>query len=182
MSKSLTTFVDMSDQRYDEISDGIRQSYAKSCILWIEEVHNEHLQSAYEAQKLDLIERRGEGKITEKRVYHGTVDSVARIIIREGFNPAANRRSAYGKGVYFARDASYSKEYAPPNEQDGISYLLICDMLFGSVKTYGTNQTIDTTLHDNSMDSSQKIYVTPYAHGAVPRYLVAFYKSVWIKN
>lgn len=172
-----TTYIEMSDPRYDEISARIRKSYVNSCILWIEEVHNETLLSAYEAQKRDLVERRGETKVTEVSVYHGTVDSVARIIIRDGFDPSANRRSLYGKGVYFARDASYSKDYAPPNADDGISYLLICDMLLGCVKTYGTNKTIDTTVHDNSMDLSGKIYVTPYAHGAIPRYLVAFYKN-----
>lgn len=171
-------YVEMCDPRYDEILAGVRKSYVNSCVLWIEEVHNEELENAYFNQKDQLISLRGEKVVKELRLYHGTNESVARIIMREGFDPSANRKSAYGKGTYFARDASYSISYAPPCGNDEVSYVLICDMLLGQMKTYGANQPIDTLQHDNSVDSLRRIFVTPYRYGAIPRYLVAFYKNV----
>ena len=177
-SASSTKYVDMSDPQYDEILAGIRKSYANSCVLWIEEVQNEELERAYLLQKNDLLSLRGKDVVKELRLYHGTNEAAARMIIRDGFDPSVNRKSVYGKGTYFARDASYSISYAPPSGNDEVSYVLICDVLVGKTKTYGSNQTIDTTLHDNSADQMRRIFVTPYRYGAIPRYLIAFYKNV----
>jgi hypothetical protein len=181
-SKTLKSkkYVDMSDPLYDEILAGIRKSYADSCVLWIEDVRNEELEEGYSVQKAEIIQKRGEVK--EKMLYHGTNEDSARVIIRDGFLPSANRRSVFGKGSYFARDAIYSKHYAPPSDISDVSYLLLCSVLVGAAKTYGNNEEIDTTHHDNSVDNTREaarsIYVTPYRYGAVPRYLVAFYKGV----
>lgn len=175
---SQNKYVAMSDKRYDEIVEGISKSYKNSCVLWIEEVDNCVLEEAYQIQKRELQSLRGDRSITELSVYHGTQENVARIIIKEGFDPTVNRKSAYGKGTYFARDASYSKDYSPPSSANDISYMLICKMILGKTKTYGSNETIDTRIHDNSVDQSGSIYVTPYQFGAVPQYLVAFYKNV----
>lgn len=172
-------YIDMSDPLYDEILAGIRKSYARSCVLWIEDVQNEELEEGYSMKKAEIKAQRGDA-VKEMMLYHGTNEVAARMIVEKGFSPSANTRSVFGKGSYFARDASYSKDYAPPSDRNEVSYLLWCSVLVGATKQYGLNQEIDTTHHDNSVNrtSDASIYVTPYRYGAVPRYLIAFYKSV----
>lgn len=169
--------ISMSDKRYEKIEASIRNSYPKSCILWIEEVKNSELEEYYRQQKLE-IETERKKKCEELELFHGTQENIVNIIINNGFEPSANKRSAYGKGSYFAKNSSYSRDYAPPSSDD-ISFILICSVLVGEVYSYGYNDSINTSKHDNSVDNIKNptIYVTPYKYGAVPRYVVAFYKN-----
>jgi hypothetical protein len=167
----------MSDKRYDLIEEGIRRSYPNSCILWVEEITNPELEGIYQKQKAEIEARRGK-PCKELELYHGTREEYANAIMKYGFDPQANTRSAYGKGSYFAKNASYSRDYAPPASDD-VSFMLICSVLVGEVSVYGSNLPINTTLHDNSVDNpkSPSIYVTPYAAGAIPRFIVAFHRN-----
>jgi hypothetical protein len=167
----------MSDKRYDKIEEGIRKSYPNSCILWIEEISNPELEERYQAQKVEVEVKRGK-PCKELELYHGTKEEAANSIIRDGFNPDFNYRAAYGKGSYFAKNAAYSRDYAPPASDD-VSFMLICSVLIGEVSVYGQQKAIDTKLHDNSVDNtkSPSIYVTPYAAGAIPRFIVAFHRN-----
>jgi hypothetical protein len=167
----------MSDKRYVKIEEGIRKSYPNSCILWIEEIINPELEDLYKKQKSE-IEAKREKPCNELQLYHGTREEYANSIIKNGFDPLANSRSAYGKGSYFAVNASYSREYAPP-ASDEVSFMLICSVLIGEIEVYGHNKPIDTLRHDNSVDNSKSpsIYVTPYQYGAIPRFIVAFHRN-----
>lgn len=170
---SIRNNISMSDKRYEKIETSIRNSYPNSCILWIEEVKNPILEESYQKQKAEIEKKRNK-RCQELELFHGTKESIIDIIINKGFDPSANRRSAYGKGSYFARNASYSKDYAPPSTDD-ISFILICNLLYCESNCYGCNVSIDISRHDNSVDSisNPSIYVTPYKYGAVPRYVVA---------
>jgi poly [ADP-ribose] polymerase 10/14/15 len=167
----------MSDKRYDKIDEGIRKSYPNSCILWIEEITNPELEEKYNITQLEIEKKRGK-PCSKIDLYHGTREEYASSIIKYGFNSYANNRSAYGKGSYFAKNASYSRDYAPP-ASDQISFMLICSVLIGEIGSYRSNSIIDTLKHDNSVDNIKKpsIYVTPYDYGAVPRFLVAFHRN-----
>jgi hypothetical protein len=146
----------------------------------MEEITNPAIEEEYKKQKDTLIRLRGEDTVQELSLYHGTGENVANVIAEKGFDPTLNRTSMYGRGTYFAKNASYSKNYAPPSKGDEISFMLICSVLVGKMSVYGINKAIDTTIHDNSVDvlKNPEIYVTPYQYGAIPRYLVAFYKGV----
>ena len=167
----------MSDKRYDRIEEGIRKSYPNSCILWIEEISNTELEELYQKQKVEIEAKRGK-PCKELELYHGTKEEAANNIIREGFDPERNYRAAYGKGTYFAKNASYSRDYAPP-ASDQISFMLICSVLVGEIGQYGSLKPIDTKVYDNSVDNSKSpsIYVTPYQYGAIPRFIVAFHRN-----
>jgi hypothetical protein len=167
----------MSDSRYNIIEEDIRKSYPDSCILWIEEIINPILEEKYQTQKAEIEAKRGR-PCNELQLYHGTKENYAQYIIREGFNPNLNYRAAYGKGSYFAKNASYSREYAPP-ASDQVSFMLICSVLIGEIGLYGALKPIDTNLHDNAVDNIKNpcIYVTPYSYGAIPRFIVAFHRN-----
>jgi hypothetical protein len=89
-----------------------------------------------------------------------------------------NRVSAYGRGTYFAKYASYSRNYSPPTNEE-ISFMLLCSVLVGNIKVYKSNCSISTNEHDNSVDNLEnpQIHVTPYKYGGIPKYLVAFYRN-----
>jgi hypothetical protein len=165
----------MSDKRYNEIEAGILKSYPNACILFMEEITNPKLEEAYQKQKLEIETKRGKA-CKELLLYHGTREVFAENIIKYGFDPTINSRSAYGKGSYFALNASYSREFAPPASDD-VSFMLLCNVLVGELMVYGANIPIDTEKHDNSVNrlNNPDIYVTPYAAGAIPKFLVAFH-------
>jgi hypothetical protein len=166
----------MSDKRYDRIVEGIRKSYPNSCVLWIEEVINPTLEELYQNQKKE-IETKRKKACNELELYHGSREEFINTICKKGFDPSVNSRSAYGKGTYFAKNASYSRDYAPPSS-DQVSFMLISSVLIGEVSLYGSGRRIDTLKHDNSVDNitSPSIYVTPYIYGAIPRFIVAFHR------
>lgn len=167
----------VSDPTFSELEKGIHNSYPNACVLWMEEIRNPMLEAEYQKQKEEIEAKRGK-PCEEKMLYHGTNESVANIIIHNGFDPTKNRRALYGRGSYFAKNASYSRDYSPP-ATDEVSFMLICSVLVGNVSVYGVNQLIDTTRFDNSVDHIRNptIYVTPYTFGAVPRYMIAFYRN-----
>ena len=63
--------------------------------------------------KRTVMEHKGI-ELNELQLFHGTSpDSVVQAIFRQNFDPRLCGRNmvAYGKGSYFARDASYSDKY-----------------------------------------------------------------------
>ena len=74
------------------------------------------------------------GVINEKQLWHGTGDSLVEKICSQNFDWRLVKTHAYGKGSYFARDASYSNSYTSCNAQ-GVSSMFYADVLAGhSVK------------------------------------------------
>lgn len=168
--------VSLGGREYDEVCKLITASYPNSCVLWIDRVVNAELEGQYEAYKFGLVERHG--KAQELRVFHGTREENINSIIRDGFDPSKNRRSALGVGSYFAASASYSKEYSDESH-DGLSHMFVCKLSVGSVCRGSTGLQIDTSRHDCAVDNPMKptLYVTPARHAAVPEYLVVFHKN-----
>jgi Poly(ADP-ribose) polymerase catalytic domain len=162
----------LSSPLYDEVCARIRDSYPNSCVLYIDEVTNPELRQKYEARK-DSIPN-----VQEKRLFHGTkfvnIDSIA----KHGFDTKLNKTSAFGRGTYFATNASYSREYSNKDQED-ISYMFLCDVLVGRCKRFGGSEKIDTESYDTGVDSVEapSIYVCPYNDGCYPTYLVAFHKN-----
>ena len=57
----------------------------------------------------------------EMQLFHGTTQSAAEDIARQGFNRSYSgcNGTQYGKGVYFARDAAFALSYSPPAVRSG---------------------------------------------------------------
>jgi hypothetical protein len=170
-------YVEMSEPDYDVISKRIRASYPNSCICWIEEVVNPSLRKAYEARRALLLSGGG-GPNSEQLLFHGTSEEAVNNIAAGGFDPAYNKTSAYGKGTYFAKNASYSLNYMK-SEKNGISFMFLCDVLVGNSCLGSSNMIINTSLYDSSVDNAANptIFVTQYADGAYPKYIIAFHKN-----
>jgi len=163
----------MSDKRYDEISGLVKQSYRNSCILFIDEIENPDLESHYEDYKFEITKKRG--TVDEKLVFHGTHARLINIISEEGFDPSKNIASSYGKGTYFAKNASYSLNYMKSTDKDKVSYMFLAKLAVGKC-VLNTSRCDD---FDNYVDNlvSPTIFVTPHRYGAIPHYIIGFYKD-----
>jgi len=170
--------VSTSSKLYDEIALKIRNSYPNACILYIDEVINPELYDDYINKKNELITLRGESKIAEKLLFHGTSHKNINSIASVGFLTCKNKVAAFGHGSYFSTMASYSANYSVSHTDD-ISYMFLCDVIIGVGGIYGDRATINTDKHDNSVNSAHNptIYVTPYDAGAYPKYLIAYHKN-----
>lgn len=168
-------YVEMSEPQYEYISKRVRESFPESCICWIEENLNTKLLTAFENRKSEIAKR---GAINEVKFFHGTSENVVTSIAAGGFDPTYNKASAYGKGTYFAKNASYSFSYMKPNAV-GISFMFLCDVIIGTPCLGSGNLIIDTMKFDSAVDviKDPSIVVTPYADAAYPRYIIAFHKN-----
>jgi Poly(ADP-ribose) polymerase catalytic domain len=113
-------------------------------------------------------------------------------ILAQGFNRsfAGKNATLYGKGVYFARDASYSayQRYSIPDSQ-GTQYMLACRVVVGEyclgkkdaltpdVRPGSDNMLFDSTVgpiktSDNM--TSPSIFVTYHDAQAYPEYIIKF--------
>jgi len=119
-------------------------------------------------------------------LFHGTTAEVVTKIERQGFNRAFAGRNAvaYGKGVYFARDASYSshKMYSAP-DKNGIQRMFLCRVVVGDWCKGRNGQLIPDAkrhnpfeLFDTTVDyvSNPSVFVVYHDAQAYPEYLISF--------
>jgi len=144
----------MKDKKYDEISEKISKEFPNSCILFIDEIINPSLKILYEEYKSTL----DVNKYEELELFHGTHARLIDKIAFEGFDPTKNVISAYGKGTYFSKLASYSYSYMKSKDKQGISYMFIAKVI-------------------SQKKSLTHIYVIPEYQATYPKYIIAFHKN-----
>ena len=160
---------------------------APPTVVSLHRVQNIAMWQSYAVKKITMMNRVGARRNWEKpTLFHGTDEDTANKIMQQGFNRNFSGLNAtyYGKGVYFARDASYSssKAYARPNAA-GVQRMFLCRVLAGEycrgqkdvkapdVLDAATNRLYDTTV-DNM--SSPGIFVTYHDAQVYPEYLIQF--------
>ena len=113
-------------------------------------------------------------------------DSIEKII-QQGFNRSFCGKNAtvYGKGVYFARDSSYSSSdtYSPKDPFTGHKHILACSVVVGefcpgrtNARTPDLRDATKNILYDSTVDSvsDPSLYVTYHDAQAYPEYLITF--------
>lgn len=166
--------ITLSDKRFDEIVSSVSKSYPNSCVLWIDEIHNDTLLAKYMNREEELARKYGE-KLKKLELFHGTRNECIDLIANEGFKSELNVTSAYGKGTYFATNALYSSNYMK-TDGDAITYMFLCDVLVGEKICSRVNDIPKGVVRvDNK--SNTKIYVVPDDDSIYPRYIIAFYKN-----
>ena len=175
----MLTQVPMSDPIWDTVSDVLQKSWPNMCICWIEKNENNALMEFYVIRKERMIAMRGESNVKEMTLFHGTKEASVDAICQNGFQVSMNRVSAYGKGTYFSPSAQMSNGYTDKSKNTEMSYMFVCKVLFGKCKVGTSNETIDTILYDNTVNTLKNptIITTPYDDGAYPEYIVAYYKN-----
>ena len=156
----------------------------------IERVQNVSLWQSYRVKRSTICSREHDEKAALHKyvrcwVFHGCPSDVASKVIQQGFNRSyTSNGKVYGKGVYFARDASYSTypKYSAPDKH-GVQYMFAAraavgeycrgkmDQLAPDVRDARTHLLYDSTV-DNPRDPS--IFVTYHDAQAYPEYLIKF--------
>ena len=118
-------------------------------IVGVERVQNLPLLQAYMVKRQSIFDREAHNlpssleeeekqrildRMEKKWLFHGTCKEVMQKIIAQGFNRSfcGRHATAFGRGVYFARDASYSakRKYAKP-DNDGVRRVIVSQVVVG---------------------------------------------------
>jgi len=155
-------------------------------VLNVERIQNPTLWDTFAAKRGAMLSRLGAVEAYERVwLFHGCPADIVSKIVEQGFNRSftgsTSGRALYGKGVYFAQDASYSMspEYSPP--VGGKQRIFMCRVLVGEFcKGRPDALTPDARqgdeLYDSTVDTLDKpsIFVTYHDAQAYPDYFIEF--------
>ncbi|XP_023372064.1 poly [ADP-ribose] polymerase 14 [Otolemur garnettii] len=171
---------------YVNVASKFNQTCSNFKIEKIERIQNPDLWNSYQAKKKVMDAKNGQ-TINEKQLFHGTEATSVPQVNGNGFNRsyAGKNAVAYGKGTYFAVNASYSANdaYSRP-DANGKKYMYYVRVLTG-VYTVGNHTLIvppsknsqnPTDLYDTVTDNTQNptLFVVFYDYQAYPEYLITF--------
>jgi len=158
-------------------------------VLHVHRVQNAELWKVYAVMRQTVLERKAGADDAEvllraerRWLFHGTDKETVPKIIQQGFNRSfcGKNMTKYGKGVYFARDSSYSFPYAKADAQ-GVKSMFLCRVVVGEYCTGVLDACvpaarIGSVLFDTTVDdmADPSIYVTYKDAQAYPDYLVRF--------
>ncbi|CAN0429442.1 unnamed protein product [Lampetra planeri] len=100
---------------YKEVESLFRSTVDQSfAIISIKRVQNLELWDAFQRKREWMRKKNGGIKLEERKLFHGTSPEMVTAICQQNFDwrLCGTHGTAYGKGSYFARDASYSHHYA----------------------------------------------------------------------
>jgi poly [ADP-ribose] polymerase 10/14/15 len=163
-------------------------------VLSIERVQNISLWQSYCVKKSATVAREADPAAATRKyvrcwLFHGAPGDVVPKILQQGFNRSFCGKNAtfFGKGVYFARDASYSAYplYCRPDD-NGVQSIFLCRVVIGQY-CQGRKDALTPDIRDDSrnllFDSTvnhvvnPEIFVTYHDAQAYPEYLIKFKQS-----
>ena len=155
----------------------------------VERIQNMDLWNLYVAKRKSICGRKNPKdaqSLVRNWLFHGCAGDVTAKIIQGGFNRSFAGRNAtrYGKGVYFARDASYST-YPLYSQRDAndVQSIFLARVVVGEyclgvqdAITPDVRDAATRALYDSTVDNLQNpnIFVTYNDGQAYPEYLVKF--------
>jgi len=159
-------------------------------VIGVDRVQNLAMWQSYAVKRQTILARDKDdppASLERLWLFHGTNIEVADKIVQQGFNRSFCGKNAtlYGKGVYFARDASYSSStgYSVPDSK-GVQHMFACRVTIGQccrgkkdalTPDIRKGHTLyDTTTDDPGSNNNPAIYVTYHDSQAYPEYLIHF--------
>ncbi|XP_049989289.1 protein mono-ADP-ribosyltransferase PARP14-like [Alexandromys fortis] len=184
--KLLVVSLQTSDPEYVTVANQFHQTCQSIIIEKIERIQNPALWRRYQANKKIMDEKNGHER-NEKQLFHGTEASSIPHLNSNGFNRsyAGKNATCYGKGTYFAVNASYSAAdtYSRP-DANGKKYMYYVRVLTGNYTTGNQSLIVPpprdpknpTDLYDTVTDDEKKpsLFVVFYDNQAYPEYLITF--------
>merc|ERR1711959_438405 len=182
---------DVAGTERQEVVDAFMQSLDASKglqVVKVERIENMSLWQSFAVKRQTVLQREKDVSASSlfERVwlFHGTTEDIVPKIVQQGFNRSFCGRNATmcGKGVYFARDSSYSAStaYSAPDAAK-VQRMFLCRVVVGEYSR-GVKDAIAPdvrsghTLYDTTVDNTKdpSIYVTYHDAQAYPEYLVHF--------
>ncbi|NXG27562.1 PAR12 polymerase, partial [Dromaius novaehollandiae] len=123
--------------KYREIKNLFQQTMKDYSIRRLRRIQNPVLWQHFQLQK-EQMKKRGPGQeVDEQLLFHGTSPSHLAAICEQNFDwrVCGAHGTLYGKGSYFARDASYSHQYCPSStghQRMFVAHVLVGDFVQGN--------------------------------------------------
>ncbi|EGW08292.1 Poly [ADP-ribose] polymerase 15 [Cricetulus griseus] len=183
--KLVEVILQPSSPEYNMVASKFNQTCTNFTIENIKRIQNPSLWRRYQAYKKVMDEKNGHER-NESQLFHGTEASCIPHLNSNGFNRSYAGKNAawYGKGTYFAVNASYSADdvYSKP-DANGEKHMYYARVLTGNY-TVGNSSLIEPPsrdpqnhdLYDTVVDNDQNpsIFVVFYDNQAYPEYLITF--------
>ena len=175
------------NEEYQGVEEHFRRTAGDTfAVLKIERVQHPALFKQYAAYR-DVVAQGNGGDACEKRLFHGT-DKATMNKINHGANQCFNRTfthtHAYGKGVYFARDALYSADprYSKPGPGAQLMYrarVAVGAFTRGQRNLTDAPERANLQLYDSVVDnmSDPSIFVVFRDAAAYPEYVIHFQEA-----
>uniref|UniRef100_A0A8C2G332 Poly [ADP-ribose] polymerase n=1 Tax=Cyprinus carpio TaxID=7962 RepID=A0A8C2G332_CYPCA len=169
---------------YQDVIGLFKTTCPNNNVLKIERFQNPGMWKNYQNNKR-VMEKKNGHQNNEKRLFHGTSELTISHIEKTGFNRsyAGKNATVYGKGTYFALNASYSSNntYSVPNAQ-GHKHMYLCRVLTGDYTTGNSAMFVPPAKnancdpYDTVVDNpnAPTIFVVFRDDNAYPEYLITF--------
>ncbi|XP_041651141.1 protein mono-ADP-ribosyltransferase PARP12-like [Cheilinus undulatus] len=173
-------------EEYEKIKMTFNQTMSASKIHKIQRIQNPSLWKVFHLQR-EQMKKRNRGKaVKEKYLFHGTNETLIEAICDQNFDwrMCGANGTSYGRGSYFAREASYSDSYVRVKEGQQrtmfVALVLVGEYIKGSSSYVRPPLKADNkTLYDSCVDNERNpsIYVVFEKQQIYPEYLINYSKT-----
>ncbi|MBN3318970.1 PAR12 polymerase, partial [Atractosteus spatula] len=174
--------LEKSVEEFTQVETLFRRTMARNVIHSIQRIQNPSLWKMFQWQKDKMMKRNGGNSVVERFLFHGTEKSFIEAICEQNFDwrVCGVHGSLYGKGSYFARDASYSHSYSKPTTSSRIMF--VARVLVGDF-TQGNSGYLrpplkegNSVFYDSCVNSTSNpsIFVIFEKHQIYPEYLIEY--------
>lgn len=173
--------LDSSSEEYKKVKVDFQRTMPRAAIKRICRVQNPSLWELYQWQK-DLMQKTNGGKAADERfLYHGTSKKDIDAICQQNFDwrICGLHGTVYGKGSYFARDASYSDNYCGTDSHTKTMFLarvLVGEFTVGSSDYVRPPMKDSQNFYDSCVNNSSNpsIFVIFEKQQIYPEYLIEY--------
>ncbi|XP_074024337.1 protein mono-ADP-ribosyltransferase PARP12-like [Numenius arquata] len=180
--------LDSSSEEYKKVKVDFQRTMPKTVIKRICRVQNPSLWELYQWQKEQMQKSNGGKAVDERFLFHGTSKKYIDAICQQNFDwrICGLHGTVYGKGSYFARDASYSANYC--REDLHTKTMFLARVLVGEF-TLGSSSYVRPPLKDNqkfydscvNCSSNPSIFVVFEKQQIYPEYLIEYTDQAFAK-
>ncbi|XP_070686389.1 protein mono-ADP-ribosyltransferase PARP12 [Pempheris klunzingeri] len=172
-----------SAKEYDMIEMLFKRTMPQGKLKSIQRIQNPSLWKVFQWQKEQMKARNGGRAVNEQYLFHGTDESLIEAICEQNFDwrMCGVHGTAYGKGSYFARDASYSDRYA--RAKGNLNKIMFAALILVGEYVRGNSSYArppakrnNRTLYDSCVDKENdpSIYVIFEKQQIYPEYLINY--------
>ncbi|XP_052645560.1 zinc finger CCCH-type antiviral protein 1-like isoform X1 [Harpia harpyja] len=168
---------------YNRIKQLFHQTMKSYKVLKIQRIQNPSLWKVFQWQKEQMKRENGGKEVSERLLFHGTKISFVEAICVHNFDwrICGSNGTNYGKGSYFARDASYSHAYCQPAVKTNIMFVarvLVGDYVKGNAAYVRppTKSVDGLRFYDSCVDNelNPSIFVVFEKYQIYPEYTIEY--------
>ncbi|KFP80221.1 Poly [ADP-ribose] polymerase 12, partial [Acanthisitta chloris] len=173
--------LDSSSEEYQKVKVDFQHTMPRTAIKRICRVQNPSLWELYQWQKKQMQKNNGGKAVDERLLFHGTSKKYVDAICQQNFDwrVCDLHGTVYGKGSYFARDASYSDRYCEKNSHTKSMFLarvLVGEFILGSSDYVKPPMKNNQKFYDSCVNDflNPSIFVIFEKHQIYPEYVIEY--------